>query len=260
MRRAVSSTVLVDRSDKSENTRSPLKRTIVRAMGRVVCLVGIAAANGQAAQQQRPQLAEEVFKNVQIIKGIPVDEFMDTMGMFAAATNMNCVDCHTSDSTESWENFAKETPLKQTARRMLLMVDAINKQNFKGVRSVTCYTCHHGDRRPKQIPSLVVQYSAPIEDPNEIDVFSNAGGLSADQIFAKYLQALGAPSGSRVSRVSSLRGRIRDTTRTKQKPPSKSMPKLPPSGQRSFMPPSGTVCEFMTAARLGSHLQINPCP
>ena len=168
-----------------------MKRTIVRAMGRVVCLVGIATANGQAAQQQRPQLAEEVFKNVQIIKGIPVDEFMDTMGMFAAATNMNCVDCHTSDSTESWENFAKETPLKQTARRMLLMVDAINKQNFKGVRSVTCYTCHHGDRRPQQIPSLVVQYSAPIEDPNEIDVFSNAGGLSADQIFAKYLQALG---------------------------------------------------------------------
>ncbi len=55
-------------------------------MGRVVCLVGIATANGQAAQQQRPQLAEEVFKNVQIIKGIPVDEFMDTMGMFAAAT------------------------------------------------------------------------------------------------------------------------------------------------------------------------------
>ena len=169
-----------------------MKRTIVRAMGWVlVCLVGIATANGQAAQQQRPQLAEEVFKNVQIIKGIPVDEFMDTMGMFAAATNMNCVDCHTSDSTESWENFAKETPLKQTARRMLLMVDAINKQNFKGVRSVTCYTCHHGDRRPKQIPSLVVQYSAPIEDPNEIDIFSNAGGLSADQIFAKYIQALG---------------------------------------------------------------------
>src|SRR5438552_15521760 len=105
-----------------------------------VCLLGATMGSGQAGQAQRPQLAEEAFKNVQIIKGIPVDEFMDTMGMFAAATNMNCVDCHTSDSTESWENFAKETPLKQTARRMLLMVDAINKQNFNGVRSVTCYT------------------------------------------------------------------------------------------------------------------------
>src|SRR5213596_1572459 len=132
MRRAASSTVLVDRSDNSENTRSPLKRTIVRAMGWVlVCLVaGIATANGQAAQQQRPQLAEEVFKNVQIIKGIPVDEFMDTMGMFAASLSFNCVDCHTLQSVGSWDKFADDTPLKQTARKMMLMVNAINKDNF----------------------------------------------------------------------------------------------------------------------------------
>src|SRR5260370_25130094 len=102
-----------------------------------VCLFGVFIASGYGGQAQRPQLAEEAFKNVQIIKGIPVDEFMDTMGMFAAATNMNCVDCHTSDSTASWENFAKDTPLKQTARRMMLMVSAINKDNFKGVHSIT---------------------------------------------------------------------------------------------------------------------------
>ena len=156
-----------------------------------VSLLGARIAIGQAGQAQRPQLSEEAFKNVQILKGIPVDEFMDTMGMFAAATDMNCVDCHTPDSTASWENFAKETPLKQTARRMLLMVTAINKDNFKGVRAVTCYTCHQGDRRPKQIPSLVVQYSAPFEDPNEIDSFPNNGSPSADQVFEKYVQALG---------------------------------------------------------------------
>ena len=156
-----------------------------------VSLLGARIAIGQAGQTQRPQLSEEAFKNVQILKGIPVDEFMDTMGMFAAATDMNCVDCHTPDSTASWENFARETPLKQTARRMLLMVTAINKDNFKGVRAVTCYTCHQGDRRPKQIPSLVVQYSAPFEDPNEIDSFPNNGSPSADQVFEKYVQALG---------------------------------------------------------------------
>src|SRR2546427_2413199 len=168
----------------------------------ILCLVWAASANGQAGQEQKPQMAEEVFKNVQILKGIPVDEFMDTMGMFAAATSMNCVDCHTPDSTASWENFAKDTPLKQTARRMLLMVNAITKDNFKGVRSVTCYTCHHGDRRPKQIPSLVVQYSAPMEDPNEIEVFPNTGGPSADQVFDKYIQALGG--AQRLAAVTSL--------------------------------------------------------
>src|SRR5215831_6073570 len=156
-----------------------------------VCTLGIAFARGQAAQQQRPQMAEEVFKNVQILKGIPVDEFMDTMGMFANSLSFNCVDCHTLQSVGAWDKFADDTPLKQTTRRMMLMVNAINKDNFKGVRSVTCYTCHHGDLRPKQIPSLLAQYSAVTEDPNEIDAFPNIGGPSTDQVFDKYIQALG---------------------------------------------------------------------
>src|SRR6266849_2186666 len=174
---------------------------IVLTVAVCVFVLAITTRISQARQADRPQLAEEAFKNVKILKGIPVDEFMDTMGMFSAATNMNCVDCHTEDSTASWEKFAKDTPLKETARRMVLMVNAINKDNFKGVRSVTCYTCHHGDRAPKKIPSLIVQYSAPVEDPNEVDVFPNTKGPSADQIFDKYLQALGGGQ-----RLTNLRG------------------------------------------------------
>jgi len=112
----------------------------------VLLLVAVCPQPGQA---QRPPMAEEVFKNVQILKGIPVDEFMDTMGMFAAATSLNCTSCHASDNTNTWDKFALDTPLKQTARRMMNMVSTINKENFKGVRSVTCYTCHHGDQRPR---------------------------------------------------------------------------------------------------------------
>src|SRR5207302_7777973 len=114
-----------------------------------------AGAAGQA-QQPRPQMAEEVFKNVQVLKGIPVDEFMDTMGMFAASLSLNCIDCHVAESVDKWERFADETPLKRIARTMLLMVTAINKEQFKGVRNVSCYTCHRGDLRPKVVPSLVV--------------------------------------------------------------------------------------------------------
>jgi photosynthetic reaction center cytochrome c subunit len=154
-----------------------------------LCLVAL-AANGQA-QGQRPQMAEEVFKNVQILKGIPVDEFMDTMGMIAASTGMNCVNCHASDNTTSWDKFADDTPLKETARRMMVMVNTINKDNFKGVRSVTCYTCHNGIQRPKVVPSLLVQYGTPVEDPNEVVVLPNAGGPPADEIFEKYFQAVG---------------------------------------------------------------------
>jgi photosynthetic reaction center cytochrome c subunit len=170
-------------------------------MGAVVVL-----ARGQAGQQQpRPQMAEEVFKNVQVLKGIPVDEFMDTMGMFSAALSLNCIDCHTAESVGTWDRFADETPLKQTARRMVQMVNEINRASFKGVRSVTCYTCHHGDMRPKMVPNLAAQYAVPVEDPNEIEVFRLPGGPSADQVFEKYLQALGGPQ--RLAALTSFAGK-----------------------------------------------------
>ena len=178
-------------------------RRIPAATGTVVvCLFAVAIARGQAAQGQKPPMAEEVFKNVQILKGIPIDQFMDTMGMFAAATSLNCTHCHASDNTNSWDKYALDTPLKQTARRMMNMVNTINKDNFKGVRAVTCYTCHHGDQRPKIVPSLIVQYSAPVEDPDEIEIPPNAKGPSADQVFSKYIQAIGGTE--RVANLSSF--------------------------------------------------------
>ena len=174
---------------------------IIAFMGAVVVL-----ARGQAGQQQpRPQMAEEVFKNVQVLKGIPVDEFMDTMGMFSAALSLNCIDCHTAESVGTWDRFADETPLKQTARRMVQMVNELNRVSFKGVRSVTCYTCHHGDLRPKMVPNLAAQYATPVEDPNEIEVFRLPGGPSADQVFEKYLQALGGTQ--RLAALTSFAGK-----------------------------------------------------
>ena len=154
----------------------------------VVSAVALLQAQGASP---RPPLAEEVFKNVQVLRGIPVDEFMDTMGMFSAATGLNCAHCHAINNGGGWEGYAVETPLKQTARRMLRMVNAINKDSFGGTRAITCNTCHRGDQRPKPVPSLTIQYSAPEEDPNDVDSFPASGMPSADAIFDKYVQALG---------------------------------------------------------------------
>src|SRR5262249_47490761 len=117
------------------------------------------------AAQQRPQLAEDVFKNVQVLRGIPVDEFMETMRFFSSSLGLNCVDCHTHQSEGNWARYGDDTPLKNTTRRMVRMVDALNRANFGGESAITCWTCHRGDQRPKVVPSLVVQYSAPAEDP-----------------------------------------------------------------------------------------------
>ena len=171
------------------------RRIIWGGLGTVVaCLLAVALASGQAAQEPKPQMSEVVFKNVLVLKGIPVDEFMDTMGMFSAALSMNCTDCHTSDSTSSWDQFAADTELKKTARRMVLMMNNINRTNFQGARNVTCWTCHRGDQRPRVVPSLIVQYSPPVEDPNEVELVGrdrDTGAPAVDQIFNKYLQAIG---------------------------------------------------------------------
>ena len=164
----------------------------MRSLGLIVtCLLLATSANAQ----QKRLLAEDVFKNVQVLKGIPVKEFMNTMGFFSAATNLNCIDCH-SPQSESLEGYAIDTPLKQTTRKMISMVNALNKTNFGGQRKVTCYTCHRANDRPEAIPSLLDQYSVPVDDPDKVEIVRGASAqsvkkISADEILDKYIQAIG---------------------------------------------------------------------
>jgi hypothetical protein len=159
-----------------------------------VWVLNVASAAGQTAPAKQ-LMSEQAFKNVTVLRGIPVDEFMDTMGFIAASTNYNCTDCHVEPKVEGdWSVYAEETPRKATARRMILMVQSINKTNFGGARAVTCYTCHRNIQgAPKITPSLAEQYGEPpAPDPNEVEITRQAPGApSADQIFDKYLQATG---------------------------------------------------------------------
>ena len=167
-----------------------------------ICLLGATVVRGQTGAAspatQKPLLSEQAFKNVQLLRGIPVKEFMETMGFFAAALSLNCTDCHGEASGSSWERYADETPLKQTSRRMMLMVNAINSTNFSGAPAVTCYTCHRGSQRPKVIPSLAQQYSAPPdEDPDEIAPHQAVRvTVTADQILDRYIQAIGGAAAA----------------------------------------------------------------
>ena len=149
---------------------------------------------------QRPQMAEDVFKNVQVLKGIPVDEFMSTMGVFSAALGMSCEDCHASNDTK-WENYALDTsPRKRIARRMVQMVATINRDNFGGRQMITCWTCHRGSNSPKITPNLATLYNLP-DDPEDI-VAQAPNAPSVDQIFDKYVKALGG--AERSNRVTSF--------------------------------------------------------
>jgi photosynthetic reaction center cytochrome c subunit len=171
-----------------------------------VYLMCAAIASSQQAPAEKPLMAEQVFKNVKVLKGIPVGEFMDTMGFFAASLGLNCVYCHVAESMENWDKFAEDVPRKETARAMILMVNAINMGSFGGRRALTCYSCHRGAEHPKVVPSLADQYTVPVEDPNEIEIVKDAPqGPSADQILDRYIQAIGG--AQRLASLTSFAGK-----------------------------------------------------
>jgi photosynthetic reaction center cytochrome c subunit len=173
--------------------------------GLTICLLGATLARGQtgsaAPPAQRPILSEQAFKDVQLLRGIPIKEFMETMGFFSASLALNCSDCHGEDSGSSWANYALDTPLKQKSRAMIQMMNAINKANFGGAPNVTCYTCHRGSQRPKVIPSLAQQYSEPPdEDPDEIEPNPAVRvTMTAEQILDRYIQAIGGAAAARLT-------------------------------------------------------------
>ena len=180
-----------------------MRRSVARAaVPALIWLAAVSLVTGQTSGPEAPQMAEQVFKNVQILRGIPVDEFMATMGFFSAATGLNCTDCHVGESGGSWEQYAEDSPRKRTARRMMQMVNDINAINFGGRQVVTCDTCHRGTSPPAVMPSLTRLYAEPAPIEPE-DPFTQAPGQpQADQILDKYLNALGG--AQRLAAITSL--------------------------------------------------------
>ena len=167
-----------------------------------LCLVG-AAAQGQGSAQA-PVMTDEVFKSVQVLKGIPVDTFFESMGMFASAMGDDCTFCHVKEAYFDRAKFAVSTPKIVRARGMVLMMNGINKSYFQGEQRVTCFTCHRGNNTPVREPDLSLQYGASPENPNVI-AFPEYPLMSASTLFEKYFQAIGGRQ--RVAALSSFVGR-----------------------------------------------------
>jgi len=143
----------------------------------------------QPAPPAKPLLAEQVFKNIQALKGIPVDDFMETMGIMTAAIGFDCLDCHIGAGTDRVD-WAADTPRKIMARYMVNMVATINKNNFGGRQMVTCWTCHRNRDKPQVTPAIEVIYSSPALEPD--DIVTQLPGLpSPESILDRYIRASG---------------------------------------------------------------------
>lgn len=102
-----------------------------------------------AGKENEP--AEKVFKNIQLLKGIPAGRLLRIMEMgYSRSLGVTCTHCHVPDA---WEKDDK--PTKQVARDMAAMVGAINNQHLKQIKNlksenpvVNCTTCHRGQTKP----------------------------------------------------------------------------------------------------------------
>jgi photosynthetic reaction center cytochrome c subunit len=154
-----------------------------------VALIGAGLALAQTAAPEKPLMAEQVFKNVRALKGIPVDDFMETMGLISAALSFDCSDCHENAGTDKVD-WAKDTPRKVIARTMVTMVANINKNSFGGREAVTCWTCHRNRDKPLVTPSFETIYGEPTLVSDDI-VPQTPGLPSPESILDKYIQASG---------------------------------------------------------------------
>jgi outer membrane lipoprotein-sorting protein len=166
---------------------------------------------GVAFAQAKPQMADDVFKNIKVLKGLTVDEFMGTMGLFSAALNVCCGDCHVGagGSNPQWD---KDPPRKLVARHMVEVMNKINKESFGGRQAVTCWTCHRGGTPPATTPAIDAIYSDPVPMYPDVLPQASAGAVvpSADVIFQKYIQALGGDAA--LSKLTSYSGKGTSTT------------------------------------------------
>lgn len=165
-----------------------LLRNICAACVVVVCFASI--ARGQLPAGSEGKTAEQVYKNIQVLQGTPMDLFLPEMRLFEAALGVNCEYCHLEQ-----DRSKDDLEEKQTARKMIAMVREINK-NFDGRTVVTCYTCHRGNVEPVGVTMF------PSVERTELNEEEKAKAPApnyptVDEILNKYTQAIGGEQAAR---------------------------------------------------------------
>ena len=90
----------------------------------------------------KEERAEQKYKNIQLLRGIPADRLMKVMFAFKTSLGVDCTYCHIKDQFEK-----DDKAQKQTARKMIQLVRDTNTKLGTATR-VTCFTCHRGQTRP----------------------------------------------------------------------------------------------------------------
>jgi photosynthetic reaction center cytochrome c subunit len=164
----------------------PLVLVTVSAMAQSPATSHSALPDQIAMKGPDAKKAEEQFKNIQVLKGIPAEQVVPTMQFVAASLGVDCEFCHVRNAFEK-----DDKKPKQTARKMMDMMFAINKDSFAGSRAVTCNSCHRGSPIPQPIPLVMSEASKEsIPMPKSAEVKETAAP-APESLLEKYVQAAG---------------------------------------------------------------------
>ena len=226
-------------------------------------------AQGQSTHDSQKK-AEEVFKNIQVLKGTPSDQLIPAMEIISSALGVECSFCHVQGHLEK-----DEKKPKQTARDMMRMMFALNESTFGGQREVTCYSCHRGARNPSTdpIPSAEQPPILGAAGSEGLELPSNSP--TASQLLENYIQALGGAAAiekitSRVEKGSAnYRGQTVSVEILRQAPQRQAVVRNLPEGDSvlafdghsgwigiSGRPPREMLGAEMEAARMDADLQF----
>jgi photosynthetic reaction center cytochrome c subunit len=155
-----------------------------------------AAAGGEQAEPP----AEQVYKNIQALKGMPASQMRPVMSLISTSLGMKCDQCHVTDAYEKDDKRPK-----QTTRQMIRLTLDVNKNSFDGQTQVTCYSCHRGQERPVSSPPLG-QAATPAPATSPRPVPTNLP--TYDQIIEKYQQVVGSTAAFEKLKSRVMRGSL----------------------------------------------------
>jgi hypothetical protein len=167
----------------------------------------------QASQQTAPQVqtapaektVEQVKKNIQVLSGLPESQLIPVMNYMGSSLGVKCTYCHVNKDGK-WDYPSDEKPEKSKAREMIKMVQDLNKANFKGNPAVSCFTCHRGEHEPVRVPQLPIAAPTPFAESAEASAAPKPTPPTADQILAKYTEALGGAAAIEKLKTRSMKG------------------------------------------------------
>ncbi|MGC2183245.1 MAG: c-type cytochrome [Terriglobales bacterium] len=140
--------------------------------------------------QSHAKKTDEAYKNIQVLKGLPADQLIPAMQFITSSLGVECSYCHTEGAFDK-----DDKKPKQTARKMMQMMFAINQANFEGKPEVTCYSCHRGSPHPVATPVIAEAGAPPAQETAPVEpVPPPSSTPGVEQILEKYVQAIGGAS------------------------------------------------------------------